>query len=80
MFMTIREVLKESIIDYSKTKRTDWIQHHPGQCVLNGSQVHWTNDIEDAMKKEGLLGVKKYYDQICAELLNTVSMVAEFRT
>jgi dynein heavy chain len=80
MFMTIREVLKESIIDYSKTKRTDWIQNHPGQCVLNGSQVHWTNDIEDAMKKEGLLGVKKYYDQICAELLNTVSMVAEFRT
>ena len=39
----------------------------------------WTNDIETALKNEGLVGVKKYYDQICAELLETVSMVAKFR-
>jgi dynein heavy chain len=19
---------------------------HPGQCVLNGSQIHWTNEVE----------------------------------
>jgi dynein heavy chain len=30
MFMTIREVLKFSILDYVKIKRTDWIQAHPG--------------------------------------------------
>lgn len=30
MFMTIRGVLKESIIDYVKMKRTDWIRKFPG--------------------------------------------------
>lgn len=27
---------------YPATKRTEWTKNHPGQCVLNGSQVWWT--------------------------------------
>jgi dynein heavy chain len=37
MFMTVREVLKESILDYLKRPRTEWVKNHAGQCVLNGS-------------------------------------------
>lgn len=43
MFETVRDVLKYSIDDYLEISRPDWIKKHPGQCVLNGSQVHWTS-------------------------------------
>lgn len=49
MFTTIRDVLEFSINDYRTKKRTEWIKEHPGQCVLNGSQVHWTEEAENAM-------------------------------
>lgn len=59
MVKSVRYVLKYSIDDYLEKPRTEWILCHPGQCVLNGSQVHWTSDIEDAIKKEGLAGITK---------------------
>jgi len=30
MFMTIREVLKFSILDYADRPRTDWVKAHAG--------------------------------------------------
>lgn len=37
MVTSVRHVLKQSIDDYLKKPRPDWILVHPGQCVLNGS-------------------------------------------
>jgi len=37
MFRSVRQVLLNSIHDYLKKPRPDWILVHPGQCVLNGS-------------------------------------------
>jgi len=54
MFITIRDVLKFSVDDYHTTARPDWTLRHPGQCVLNGSQVHWTAEVENAIKKNDL--------------------------
>lgn len=54
MFDTIRDVLKFSIDEYLEIPRPEWIKKHPGQCVLNGSQVHWTEQLETAMKKDGI--------------------------
>ena len=34
---------------YPATKRTDWTKNHPGQCILNGSQVWWTTLVEEAI-------------------------------
>ena len=59
MFETVRDVLKYSIDDYLLISRPDWIKKHPGQCVLNGSQVYWTSQLEEAMLKNGLQGVKE---------------------
>jgi dynein heavy chain len=42
MFRSVKYVLKHSVDDYVVKPRPDWILVHPGQCVLNGSQVHWT--------------------------------------
>ena len=42
MQTSVRDVLLNSVEDYKVTPRTEWVFRHPGQCVLNGSQVHWT--------------------------------------
>jgi dynein heavy chain len=31
---------------------------HPGQVILNGSQIVWTSDVEKALKVGGIAGVK----------------------
>ena len=45
---------------------------HSGQCVLNGSQVWWTTEVEDAIKAGTL---PKYLDQLQAQLLDAVQLV-----
>ena len=49
---SVRTVLLQSIKDYAVQPREDWVLTHPGQCVLNGSQVHWTKEVEEAIKTE----------------------------
>jgi len=78
MYMSIRMVLKKSIDEYVNGKeRCDWILAHPGQCVLNGSQVHWTANLEKACNEEGTKGVKDFYKMISEELLDTVALVRQ---
>jgi dynein heavy chain len=50
MYDSIRNVLKISVDTYYEGKRTEWVLNHCGQCVLNGSQVHWTTEVETAIK------------------------------
>jgi dynein heavy chain len=50
MKLSVRTVLLQAIRDYKTMKREDWILEHAGQCVLNGSQVHWTAEVEQSIK------------------------------
>jgi len=50
MKSSVRKVLLDSVYDYTQTQRTTWVISHPGQCVLNGSQVHWTSEVEEAIR------------------------------
>jgi dynein heavy chain len=75
MKSTIRAVLLHSVEDYVKNPRKEWVKRHPGQCVLNGSQVHWTLEVEEAMK-DGYQGVKKYWEtKLEAQLKELVVLV-----
>jgi dynein heavy chain len=74
MVTSVRYVLLRSIEDYLEKPRCDWIMSHPGQCVLNGSQVHWTTEVETAFKK-GLDGIKEYFKKLEDQLLDTVQLV-----
>lgn len=69
MFKSVRAVLLYSVEDYLVKNRNEWILVHPGQCVLNGSQVHWTTEVEDAIKKEGVEGLDKYFKKLDDQLL-----------
>jgi dynein heavy chain len=72
MFDTIRAVLKYSIDNYIEVKRTEWCLNHAGQCVLNGSQIYWTSEVEDALKSGKL---PEYLKSLEDQLLETVELV-----
>ena len=46
MRVCIRDAMHKAILEYSEVPRPRWMQKHPGMCVLNGSQMHWTSEME----------------------------------
>ncbi|KAF4320280.1 hypothetical protein JM18_005063 [Phytophthora kernoviae] len=75
MRVSIRDVMYQAIQDYTKISRTKWIQKWPGMCVLNGSQFHWTREMEEEMMASGSDGVKHMMERQLAQLADMVQMV-----
>lgn len=75
MFDSIRLCLKNAVEQYHDGKRTEWMLKHSGQCVLNGSQVWWTTEVEEAIRLENGQTLQKYLDQLQAQLLDAVQLV-----
>ena len=46
-----------------------------GMIVLNGSQVHWTREIEEAMATKGNEGIKEYWEKLLLQLQDMVILV-----
>lgn len=76
MTTSVRQVLFDSIEDYLVRPRVEWVKNHSGMCVLNGSQVHWTTDVDKAIN-EGCQSVKKYFDFLGEQLLDSVVLVRQ---
>lgn len=74
MRKSVRFELKNSVDKYTETKRTKWTCNHPGQCVLNGSQVWWTTLVEQAIRKNQ---VKQYFELSQAQLNDLVDLVRQ---
>ena len=77
MIASVRHVLLKSVQLYKDTPRTTWVISHPGQCVLNGSQIMWTSDVEEAMRTRGVKGVAEYAAKLQTQLLETVVLVRQ---
>jgi len=76
MTTSVRHVLHRSIEEYLERPRTEWVKEHPGMCVLNGSQVHWTTDVENAIQK-GVAGVADYLKFLEVQLKESVVLVRQ---
>ena len=63
MRLTVKQKVHAAIIDYTKRRRTKWMQAWPGMCVINCSQNHWTREIEDALTNDGAAGAKAMFEQ-----------------
>ncbi|KAL8439659.1 hypothetical protein Efla_004567 [Eimeria flavescens] len=72
MKLSVRESLQIAIRDYASSVRTEWVMKHPGQCVLNGSQVHWTALVEEAIQSGQL---KSFLKKQTSQLLDLVALV-----
>jgi dynein heavy chain, axonemal len=75
MMAAVRFNMLSSIIDYTAIPRTQWMQKWTAQCVLNGSQVHWTREVEEHIKSNGNDGCWKYYRQFAQQLDDMVLLI-----
>lgn len=75
MKLSVRQAMLNSLEDYPKRKRAEWSISHPGQVILNGSQIVWTGDVEKALKTGGIQGVKDYWEILNQYLLELVELV-----
>jgi dynein heavy chain len=48
------------------------VLEHPGQCILNGSQVHWTTEVEQHLSKNT---VQEYFSHLTNQLNSSVELV-----
>ena len=75
MKATVRHWMNDAIGDYSARSRADWVREWPGQCVLNGSQYHWTMEMEKALREQGHAGLLAYAAKWKAQLGDMVELV-----
>lgn len=61
MVASTRYVFEQGLKDYAVQERNAWVISHPGQIVLNVSQVFWTNEVEEILAGGGLNAVKTFY-------------------
>jgi len=77
MKQSVKEVLYKSMLDYVQMKRTDWIQVVAGQCAINGSQFHWTREIEQALDEKGNEGAADCFEQQVQQINDMVALVRD---
>ena len=65
--------MENAILDYPNVSRAEWVLNHPAQCVLNGSQVYWTDEVEESFGAPG--GTEMYAAQLRKQILNLVELV-----
>lgn len=75
MIAGVRDNMYHAILDYSLCARTIWMQKWAGQCVLNGSQAHWTREVEEALKAKGNEGAWEYHRQLVRQLEDMVILI-----
>lgn len=75
MIAAVRINMLRAIVDYTVRPRTEWMQSWAAQCVLNGSQCHWTREVEEAFKSNGNAGALAYYKQLVAQLNDMVILI-----
>ncbi|KAJ3275318.1 Dynein heavy chain 1, axonemal [Terramyces sp. JEL0728] len=69
---SVRNVIREAILDYPSKERTDWVLKWPGQAVLSGSQTYWTAEVSEALRNGTL---KALYTRLLAQLQGLVGLV-----
>jgi dynein heavy chain len=75
MVVSVRDIMYRAVLDYQKKQRKQWMQDWAGMFVLNGSQVHWTREIEKGLNSGGLAGLKKELEKQKAQLADMVILV-----
>jgi dynein heavy chain len=75
MRISVRDMMKAAIEDYLVCPRPKWMQKWAGMCVLNGSQMHWTTEMEQLFADEGGKGPGLMFDRQVAQLADMTVLV-----
>ena len=68
----VRFAMAEALSKYPVTVRERWVLEHAAQCVLNGSQVFWTHQVEKAIEEGSLTDLENVLKE---QLLALVCLV-----
>jgi dynein heavy chain len=76
MRLTMEKIHKESLMDFHKKKRIDWIQAEwPGQIVQTVDQIIWTTECENSLRNPEKGGLKQYNKRMQEDLNDIVELV-----
>eukprot|EP01116_Phalansterium_solitarium_P008654 TRINITY_DN225_c0_g1_i6.p1 TRINITY_DN225_c0_g1~~TRINITY_DN225_c0_g1_i6.p1 ORF type:complete len:4288 (+),score=2116.54 TRINITY_DN225_c0_g1_i6:207-13070(+) len=76
---SMRETMKDQIFralqSYSDATRDQWVVSWPGQVILAVNELVWTQSVTEAMRENGLLGLKAYRDLIEKQINQVVKLM-----
>lgn len=72
MAESIRYVIKDACADFKGKDRNKWVIEWPGQIVIAGSQVFWTQECEGHIAGDTL---NDYLEQCNVSIVDTVALV-----
>jgi hypothetical protein len=68
--------VRDSVKDYvARGDRPQWVLNWPGQVVLAVSQIYWTTEVAEAIRKAGFLALAEYHDDLMKQLLAVTALV-----
>eukprot|EP01012_Entosiphon_sulcatum_P008694 TRINITY_DN14772_c0_g1_i1.p1 TRINITY_DN14772_c0_g1~~TRINITY_DN14772_c0_g1_i1.p1 ORF type:complete len:4302 (+),score=681.03 TRINITY_DN14772_c0_g1_i1:35-12907(+) len=72
---TIRETCRKATQDFLEHPREEWILRWPGMVAITISQLFWTRDVEDAMRRDGLRGLEQEELNLNQQMDRLIEMV-----
>ena len=75
MKRSLKSICKDSLAAYHKVERTTWVRQWPGQIILAVNSVHWTTEVEQAIKEFGKDGLEIYKTQLNKQIEDIVQLV-----
>ncbi|KAI8622787.1 dynein heavy chain and region D6 of dynein motor-domain-containing protein [Chytriomyces sp. MP71] len=75
MQSSVHQQIQQGLKAYAETPREKWILEWPGQVVICVSQIFWTKEVTEAIRKGGVTGLRDYKDLCTRQLEQTVALV-----
>ena len=74
MKKSVKQIVLNGINSYTQKPRKEWVLDHAGQAVIAVSQMFWTQEVSEALKK-GKGGVADLCEKLRVQLLELVELV-----
>ncbi|KAJ3238670.1 Dynein heavy chain 3, axonemal [Chytriomyces hyalinus] len=75
MQSSVHQQIQQGLKAYGENPREKWILEWPGQVVICVSQIFWTKEVTEAIRKGGVAGLKAYKELCTRQLEQTVALV-----
>jgi dynein heavy chain len=74
---SVMDFTAQCVADYVVTKRTQWLQNWPAQCIISISQVYWTEEVTAILQvgSSGCKGLAEFMKVGNAQLADIVALV-----
>lgn len=75
MQSSVHHQITNSMRAYAETNRSKWVLEWPGQVVICVSQIYWTQEVTQVIRKGGRKALKSYKDLCTKQLDEVVGLV-----